>query len=379
MLEGLKLFMVCLDGDEMPTEPLLAADPAAAADLYIQGVISRDAIIGPAYLTKAPCIWVSEFVPKGPGLLGEGASTSIPKWSVPSWKSYLNGLGQESVEQRAARLPVSDTLGGEIAAICAAIRPSLSNGSDRFNFMVLDDLGCSVEPANRTENAKVINDRLACALPAMLAQAGIVPQVGMRGYVSLCGGVTVGYYVDTSNVTSGWPLRRSVNDERALAVPLTVTGETVSQSKTSILFFGLEDLDVEVSFTGSVASGVFEGCSKMKSHQRAGAWGPDVREEDEQIIFERVRDMASKICATGWSKVLETDMADYLAEEYDTFANRDFEVDVTISNKELELDFRGSREGVAEWEINKFLAPCDLDNATIDFKMPSIPDVDQAP
>jgi hypothetical protein len=87
----MEIYIVTLDGDDMPEEPVTANDCAHAADIYIQEILGGRACVQPLEVKRAPCVWVSKFeAPEGSGLMKETISTSIPVKAIPSWKAYLD-------------------------------------------------------------------------------------------------------------------------------------------------------------------------------------------------------------------------------------------------------------------------------------------------
>lgn len=85
----MNLYLVSVDGDDCPDEPVMAADPAQAANLYVQAVLAGRAVIGAHHLQRSPCVWISQFViPEGGvGLMRDTLSTSIPIATIPSWQA----------------------------------------------------------------------------------------------------------------------------------------------------------------------------------------------------------------------------------------------------------------------------------------------------
>jgi len=92
----MEIYIVSLDGDDMPEEPVTAESCAHAAEIYVREILAGRASVDQHSLKKAPCIWVNRFeAPEEFGLMRDTESTSIPRSYVPSWKAFLDGQKKE--------------------------------------------------------------------------------------------------------------------------------------------------------------------------------------------------------------------------------------------------------------------------------------------
>ena len=92
----MRFFIVSVDGDDTPNEPMLAHDETEAADLYVQAILDSGDAVARSDLKRAICIFIDEFVApeSGIGLMKDTLSTSIPLRMIPSWQRHNDPVSE---------------------------------------------------------------------------------------------------------------------------------------------------------------------------------------------------------------------------------------------------------------------------------------------